>query len=131
MKAILPWWAQDEMKVVTSRDSLEGKAMGLRLLQKVEFDLEKPLLGSIGGMLICAMGVPGTREVFPFFFFLVGFAFILCTRNERSSLLTFFTLAFWTRLDYTWREVPHPVTVFNFCCFQKDYYQTCFLFLFL
>ncbi|KAG5553130.1 hypothetical protein RHGRI_011109 [Rhododendron griersonianum] len=45
MKAILPWWARDEMKVVTSRDSLEGKAMGLRLLQKVDFDLEKPLLG--------------------------------------------------------------------------------------
>ncbi|KAG5522191.1 hypothetical protein RHGRI_034392 [Rhododendron griersonianum] len=30
IKVIMLWWAQDEMKVVTSRESLEGRAMGLR-----------------------------------------------------------------------------------------------------
>lgn len=32
MKATWPWWARDEMKVVTSRDWFEGRGIGLRLL---------------------------------------------------------------------------------------------------
>nr|GMD56039.1 hypothetical protein Iba_chr11dCG13780 [Ipomoea batatas] len=32
MKAIFPWWARDDMKVVTSIDSGDGRGIGFRLL---------------------------------------------------------------------------------------------------